>query len=92
MFPWLPFPHNDLFTYLPPFNTTTLIKPMNKEEEEVPLEDPHVRQNRFAQERHVARSEEQRAADASREAAQRGLRNDAQIAKKKPSFEASCIS
>jgi hypothetical protein len=29
----------DLFTYLPPFNTTTLIKPMNKEEEEAPLED-----------------------------------------------------
>jgi hypothetical protein len=24
----------DLFTYLPPFNTTTLIKPMNEEEEE----------------------------------------------------------
>jgi hypothetical protein len=32
----------DLFTYLPPFNTTTLIKPMNKEEEEAPLEDSRV--------------------------------------------------
>jgi hypothetical protein len=33
----------DLFTYLPPFNTTTFIKPMNKEEEEAPLEDPRIR-------------------------------------------------
>jgi hypothetical protein len=32
----------DLFTCLPPFNTTTLIKPMNKKEEETPLEDSHV--------------------------------------------------
>ncbi len=38
----------DLFTYLPPFNTTTLIKPMNEEEEEAPLEDSRVRQNRLA--------------------------------------------
>jgi hypothetical protein len=29
----------NLFTYLPPFNTTTLIKPMNEEEMEAPLED-----------------------------------------------------
>jgi hypothetical protein len=27
-----------------PFNTTTLIKPMNEEEEEAHLEDPRVRQ------------------------------------------------
>jgi hypothetical protein len=33
----------NLFTYLPPFNTTTFIKPMNEEEEEAPLEDSHVR-------------------------------------------------
>jgi adenylate kinase family enzyme len=26
----------------PPFNTTTLIKPMNEEEEEAPLEDSRV--------------------------------------------------
>jgi hypothetical protein len=38
----------DLFTYLPPFNTTTLIKLMNEEEEEAPLEDPRVHQNRLA--------------------------------------------
>jgi hypothetical protein len=38
----------DLFTYLPPFNTTTLIKPINKAEEEPLLEDPRVRQNRLA--------------------------------------------
>ncbi len=43
----------DLFTYLPPFNTTTLIKPMNEEEEEALLEDPHVHRNRLAQERHA---------------------------------------
>ncbi len=42
-----------LFTYLPPFNTTTLIKPMNKEEEKAPLEDPRVHQNRLAWERHT---------------------------------------
>jgi hypothetical protein len=69
VFPWLPFPQNDLFTYFPPFNTTTLIKPMNKEEEEAPLEDPCVRQNRFAREKHNVRFEEQRATDASRQAA-----------------------
>jgi hypothetical protein len=40
----------DLFTYLSPFNTTTLIKPMNKEEEEAPLEDPRVLRNRLARE------------------------------------------
>jgi hypothetical protein len=32
----------NLFTYLPPFNTTTLIKPMNKKEEGDALEDSHV--------------------------------------------------
>jgi hypothetical protein len=48
----------DLFTYLPPFNTTTLIKPMNKEEEEAPLEDLCVYWNRLAQEKHVAWFEE----------------------------------
>jgi len=42
---------------------------MNKEEEEAPLEDPCVRQNRFAQEKHNVRFEEQRATDASRQAA-----------------------
>jgi hypothetical protein len=43
----------DLFTYLPPFNTTTLIKPMNEEEEEAPLEDLRVRRNHLARERHA---------------------------------------
>jgi hypothetical protein len=43
----------DLFTYLPPFNTTTLVKPINEEEEETPLEDSHVRWNRLARERHT---------------------------------------
>jgi len=38
----------DLFTYLPPFNTTTLIKPMNEEEEEAPLEDLCVRRSHLA--------------------------------------------
>jgi hypothetical protein len=38
----------NMFTYLPPFNTTTLIKPMNEEEEEAPLEDSPVRQNHLA--------------------------------------------
>jgi hypothetical protein len=56
----------DLFTYLPaPFNTTTLIKPMNEEEEEAPLEDPRVRRNHIARERHAAQSEEQHVMDAS---------------------------
>jgi hypothetical protein len=41
----------DLFTYLPPFNTTTLIKPMNEEEEEAALEDSCVHWNRLARER-----------------------------------------
>jgi hypothetical protein len=43
----------DLFTYFPPFNTTTLIKLMNEEEEETPLEDPRVRWNQLAWERHT---------------------------------------
>jgi hypothetical protein len=34
VFPWLPFPWNESFHLFPPFNTTTLIKPMNGEEEE----------------------------------------------------------
>jgi hypothetical protein len=71
----------DLFTYLPPpFNTTTLIKLMNEEEEEAPLEDPHIRRNRLARERHAARSEKQREANANRRATHRATRNDAQIA------------
>jgi hypothetical protein len=43
----------DHFTYLPPFKRTTLIKPMNKEEEEAPLEDPHIHPNHLARERHA---------------------------------------
>jgi hypothetical protein len=70
----------DLFTYLPPFNTTTFIKPMNEKEEEAPLEDPRVRRNHLAQERHIAQYEEQRVVDVSRRATQRLVRNDAQIA------------
>jgi hypothetical protein len=31
----------------------TLIKPMNEEEKEAPLEDPHVRRNCLARERHA---------------------------------------
>ncbi len=54
----------DLFTYLPPFNTT-LIKPMNEEEEEAPLKDSRVHRNHLALERHAAQSEEQRATDAN---------------------------
>jgi hypothetical protein len=65
----------DLFTYLPPFNTTTFIKPMNEEEEEA----PHVRRNRLARERRDARSKEQRVVDASRRAAQRPTRSNVQI-------------
>jgi hypothetical protein len=56
----------NLFTYLPPFNTTILTKTMNEEEEEAPLEGPPVRRNRLARERHAARSKEQCVADASR--------------------------
>jgi len=44
---------------------------MNEEEEESPLEASRVRRNRLAQERHAARSKEQRAADASRQEGQR---------------------
>jgi hypothetical protein len=44
----------NLFTYLPLFNITTLIKSMNKKEEEAPLEDPCVRRNRLAREKHTA--------------------------------------
>ncbi len=52
-FPAYLFHGMNLFTYLPPFNTTTLIKPMNEEEEEAPSEDPRVRRNRLAQKRHT---------------------------------------
>ncbi len=38
---------------------------MNKEQEEAPLEDPRVRRNHLARERHAIRSEEQRVVDAS---------------------------
>jgi hypothetical protein len=63
----------------PPFNTTTLIKPMNEEEEEAPLEDPRICRNRLARKRHAARSEKQRAADANRRATHRVARSDVQI-------------
>jgi len=63
----------------PPFNTTTLIKPMNEEEEEAPLEDPRICRNRLARERHAARSEKQCAADANRRATHRAARSGAQI-------------
>jgi hypothetical protein len=60
-------------------NTTTLIKPMNEEEEEAPLEDSRIHRNRLARERYATRSEEQRATYASRQVAQRAARSDAQI-------------
>jgi hypothetical protein len=69
----------DLFTYLPPFNTTTLIKPMNEEEEEAPLEDSRICRNRLARERHTARFEEQRVADANWRAIHKAMRSDVQI-------------
>jgi len=49
----------------PPFNITTLIKVMNEEEEEAPLEDPRIRRNRLARERHVVRSKKQCVVDAN---------------------------
>jgi hypothetical protein len=52
---------------------------MNEEEEEAPLEDLRIRRNRLARERHIARSEEQRAVDANRWAIHRVARSDAQI-------------
>jgi len=58
-FPWLPFPQNGhVHLSPPPFNTTTLITPMNEEEEEAPLEDSRVRHNCLTRERHAARFEE----------------------------------
>jgi hypothetical protein len=60
----------------PPFNTTTLIKPMNEEEEKAPSKDPCVRRNCLAWERHVAQFEEQHAANASWRATQRGARSN----------------
>jgi hypothetical protein len=50
---------------------------MNEEEEEAPLEDPRVRQNCLAREKHVAQSKEQRVANANWRAVQRAARNDA---------------
>jgi hypothetical protein len=91
-FPWLLFPRNGPLHLSLPFNTTTLIRPMNKEEEGVPVKDSHVRWNHFVRERHTARSEEQRVMNVSRRAAQRDACSDAQIVTKKPSFEAACIS
>jgi hypothetical protein len=55
----------------PPFNTTTLIKPMNEEEEEAPLEDPRICRNRLGRERHATRFEKQCVADANRRATHR---------------------
>jgi hypothetical protein len=49
---------------------------MNKEEEEAPLEDPRIHWNYLARERHIVRSEEQRVADASRWAIQKGVCSD----------------
>jgi len=49
---------------------------MNKEQEEAPLEDPRVRRNRLAQERHAIRSEEQRVVDVSQRVVQRVVRSD----------------
>jgi hypothetical protein len=53
---------------------------MNEKEKEAPFEDPHVRRNRLARKRHATQSEEQRATDATRRAAQRIVCNNAQIA------------
>jgi hypothetical protein len=53
---------------------------MNEEEEESPLEDPRVRWNCLAREKHAARSKEQCAMDTSRRVTQRAARSDAQIA------------
>jgi hypothetical protein len=53
---------------------------MNEEEEEAPLEDPRIRRNGLARNRHTARFEEQRAVDANRRAIHRAARSDAQIA------------
>jgi hypothetical protein len=65
-FPWLPFSRSKpLHLSPPPFNTTTLIKPMNQEEEEDPLDDLRIRRNYLARERHVAQFEGQCVVDAS---------------------------
>ncbi len=53
---------------------------MNEEEEEAPLEDSRIRQNRLARERHAIRSKKQRAIDANRRAIHRATCSDAQIA------------
>jgi predicted AAA+ superfamily ATPase len=52
---------------------------MNEKEKEVSLEDPRVCLNSLARQRHIARSEDQCAMDASRWATQRGARSNAQI-------------
>ncbi len=44
------------------------------------LEDPRIRRNRLTQERHVAQSEKQRAADANQRATHRVVHSDGQIA------------
>jgi len=49
---------------------------MNEKEDEAPLEDPCIRPNRLARERHAARSKEQHATNASQRAAQRGARSE----------------
>jgi hypothetical protein len=53
---------------------------MNEKEEETPLEDSHIHQNRLAWEKHVVRFEEQCATNASWRAAQKVARNNVQIA------------
>jgi hypothetical protein len=53
---------------------------MNEEEEEAPLEDPRIRWNRLTQERHAARFEKQRVANANWQATHGATRSDAQIA------------
>ncbi len=49
-FPWLPFPRNGPLHLSQPFNTTTLIKPMNEKEHQAPLEDPRLSRNHLARE------------------------------------------
>jgi len=48
-----------------------IIKPMNEEEEESPMEGPRVRRNRLARKRHAVQSKEQCATDASWQEGQR---------------------
>jgi hypothetical protein len=53
---------------------------MNEEEEEAPLEDPRIRRNRLARERHAARFEKQHAINANRRATHKVVHSDVQIA------------